>query len=356
MKRIVGTLVVTASILAAIWIFVPPLLEPEIVEITAVSPVRKTVYDTVSCSGNIVSANIEHLSVGRPAQITAVYVSEGESVKAGELLMKFRPLDESQAVNGLSNIFYSELTSYFDNIYNDLNSSEILAAAEVFANTGELPDYFKDFYMPDTKVSVHDGNLYSTIDGTVTSLKCSVGDTVSGIFSSVIITDTENLAAKVLIPEQYLSKVEIGQKASITCKAQGSAVYVGRVTEIKPYARKIGGLLTNEEIVIECLVEIENAKSLMPGLEAKAKIFSVEYPTAVVIPFSAVDQDERGKEFVYKYVGGKLEKHYIKPVFENDDGIVVDAGFSEEDLLVDDPPGELCEGMAVTIAQAGQVK
>lgn len=356
MKRIIGTLVITMSILAAIWIFVPPLLEPEIIRVNVVSPIKKTVYDTVSCSGNIIPLNVERLSVGKLAQITAVYISEGESVKAGELLMKYKPLDVSNASNSLSGILYSELMSHFGNIYNDINSNEILAAAEVFAQTGEIPDYFEEYYMPDTTVSSHNGNIYSTIDGTVTSLKCSVGDTVSGVFASVVITDRENLAAKVLMPEQHLSKIKIGQGASISCKAQGSSVYTGRVIEIKPYARKIGGLLTKEETIVECVLEIDNASSLIPGLEVKARIFCVEYPDAILVPFSAVEQDENGKEFAYKYVDGKLQKHYIKSVLESDDGIVIDGQFCEKDLLVDNPSDDLYEGMIVTIAQEEQGK
>ena len=96
-------------------------------------------------------------------------------------------------------------------------------------------------------------------------------------FLSVIITDTENLAAKVLIPEQYLSKVEIGQRRALTCKAQGSAVYVGRVTEIKPYARKIGGLLTNEKLLLSAWLKLK-WQSLMPGLEAKARFSASNTP------------------------------------------------------------------------------
>ena len=101
-------------------------------------------------------------------------------------------------------------------------------------------------------------------------------------------------------------------------------------------------------------MEIDNCDSLIPGLAVKARINCGVYENAIVIPYSAIEQDENGAEYVYRYENGYVKKEYLNSVYENDDGVVVESGFTENDLIVEHPSEDLADGMAVMAEMTGQ--
>ncbi len=353
MKRILTTLIITVAIMILIWMLIPPMLQKEAVKATLISPKRQTVYETISCTGNTVSKNVDRMKIGVPAQIVAVYHGEGDTIEAGELILRYKPLQNSISSEALAGIIYSEIFSNIGNMYSDFDEEQILTAAKVYAQTGRIPDYFKDFYLTDSKISAHDGNLYASISGTVTKINCTVGDIVSGVFTSAVIAD-EELEAEVNIPEQYLSRIRVGQDVSLYSGARSGVYFSGRLREIDTSAKTVGGLISNAETVIGCRIEIDNCDSLIPGLAVKARINCGVYENAIVIPYSAIEQDENGAEYVYRYENGYVKKEYLNSVYENDDGVVVESGFTENDLIVEHPSEDLADGMAVMAEMTGQ--
>ena len=354
MKKLVCTILLSAAILAVLWYVVPTLGQSKPLSVKIISPVQKTVYETAACSGTLQSAHTARLTIGAPAQIIEILVSEGDTVAAGQPILKYRLLPTEEAVLQAGGIFTREIAERLRGLSDGLHDDSLLAAAEYAAASGELPDYFKDFYLPATASAetMRSGILYAPFDGTLTMLASQkAGDIVSGAFISAVVEDCSNIIAALRVPESYLSQLHTGQNVNITGAAFGTHVFAGRILEIGSHAITTGGLLTKSETCIEATAAIYTDQLLMSGLTVKGCIFLNEHPNALLIPHAAVATDADGSEFVYLYVDGFAVRKPIAYTYETNDGVVVSDGFSVTDQLIANPPHELYDGCPVAAVQ-----
>lgn len=358
MKRLIRTLLLTAVILAAIWYYLPTVYEKTPIAVKTISPFSKTVYETVNCSGVLKAANTARLSVGAPAEITALCVAEGDSVTKGQPILEYRLLSNDEIARQAGGVYYGEISSKLQELYGDLSAAAIFSAAEYYAASGELPAYFKDFYLPASAASTVNsspsGILYAPFDGTVTAVNHKNGDIVSGMFVSAVVEDTDHIVADLQVPEAYLSRLAAGLPVNISGAAFGESVFAGRITDVGRYAVTTGGLLTKSETYIEATAAVFANQPLMSGLTVKACIFLTEYRDAVIIPHAAIDVDEEGNEFVYQYTDGYVVKRAVEYIYENDDGVVVSGGFSTEDQFVENPTKALYDLCPVVLASESE--
>lgn len=353
MKKLVCTMLLSAAILAALWFAVPALKTSNLLSVKTISPIQKTVYETAVCSGTLQSAHTARLTIGAPAQITEILVSEGDIVAAGQPILKYRLLSTEEAALQAGGIFTREIAERLRELSDELHNDSLLAAAEYAAASGELPDYFKDFYLPATASAetMRSGILYAPFDGTLTMLAQKTGEIVSGAFISAVVEDCSNIIATLRVPEAYLSQLHTGQTVNITGAAFGSHVFAGRILGIGSRAVTTGGLLTKSETCIEATAAIYTDQTLMSGLTVKGCVFLNEHPHAILIPHAAVTTDADGSEFVYQYVDGIAVRRPVAYTYETDDGVVVSEGFSTADQLIANPPHTLYDGCPVAVKQ-----
>ncbi|MBE6952056.1 MAG: hypothetical protein E7452_00685 [Ruminococcaceae bacterium] len=348
MKRLIRTLVLTAVAIALLWQYLPSALVPQPITVEAISPKQMTVYESIACDGTLRSAETFRLSIGVPAEILEVYVQPGDLVSAGQPLISYRCLSTEEITAGL---YSTELSNRLQSTAERLDDAKILAAAEYYAVSGELPSYFKDFYLPpDTIVETaanSSGVLVAPKDGTVTSVFCSGGDLVSGLFTAAVVENTVRIVAQLRAPEATLPKLVVGLPVNISGAAFGDRIFPARVSAIGTQAIATGGLLGKSETYIEVTAEINTSDMLMSGLTVRGTIFFIAYDNAVVVPHEAITVDEKGKEFVYRYVDGVLHKTPITVLYENDDGVVCGGEIALTDQLVRSPSADLRHGSVV---------
>lgn len=354
MKRLLVTISLSAVILGIIWCGLPGLVRETTPVVHVVSPSQATVYETASCSGVLQSVHTARLSIGSPAEITEICVEEGEAVSAGQPLLKYRLLSSDELARDFGNTYIREIHDRLHELNGMLSDASILSAAEYAAVNGELPDYFRDFYLPATGSAQgsESGVLYAPFDGTVTLLNhLEIGEITSGLFVSAVVDDISHLVAKLHVPEAYLSKLQIGQSVNISGSAFGDQVFAGAITEISPYAVTSGGLLSKSETYIDATATLFTSETLMSGLTVKGCIFLNEYNQALIIPHSAITLDESRQECVYQCIDGHAIRRLVAYEYENDEGIVVSGDFSKDDLLIENPSAELFDGMPIRIAE-----
>ena len=111
-----------------------------VVEVNLTSPIMKNVYESVTCDGKIVSSKSVSLSIGQPAVITAVYVTEGEEINAGDKILDYTVIEKENTNYDIASIYYDDVKNSYESISSDINNEDILAAAEIYMETGEIPD------------------------------------------------------------------------------------------------------------------------------------------------------------------------------------------------------------------------
>lgn len=348
MRRLIRTLVLTAAAVAFLWYSLPEILGEKSIFVETILPKKQTVYESVGCKGTLRPAGTFRLSVGVPAEITEVYVACGDPVVSGQPILRYRCLSDREITEAL---YTKEIADRLQMLEDSLQETEILAAAEYYAVSGELPSFFKDFYLPpDTtgeKPDATSGFLLAPVDGTVTSLQCGQGEVVSGLFTAAVIEDTTKMVAQLRAPESTLSKLAVGLPVNISCSAFGDRIFPAQVISVGTQAITTGGLFGSSETYIDVTAAINTEEILLSGLTVRGTIFFVAYDDAILIPHEAVVTDEGGKEFVFRCIDGIAYKTPIVSLYENDEGVVSGGGIGIDDILVKHPAPELTHGSPV---------
>lgn len=162
----------------------------------------------------------------------------------------------------------------------------------------------------------------------------------------------EETYVQTYVPEQDISRVEIGQTAEITGDAFPGTVYIGTVDRISDTASKVpfGNV---QKTAVEVKIKIDSPDEILKqGYTASVKLITSEPSTMSLVPYEAVNQDDNG-EYVYILKEGKAKKLYIETGAELSGGIELKTALydSEKIITVD----ELVEnGRAVKLAEKEQ--
>ncbi|MGI6263955.1 MAG: efflux RND transporter periplasmic adaptor subunit [Acutalibacteraceae bacterium] len=191
--------------------------------------------------------------------------------------------------------------------------------------------------------------MTAPIKGVVSTVNVQPGDMADPGTPSVVISSGEALQIKVGVPEKELPRVAVGQAVTVKGVAFQKQSYRGTLTELAPTARtQLQG--TAGETVVDAVIALDPDdldESLRIGLTATAAITLDETPAALIVPFSAVTQQDDGREFVYLYQNGRAVKRLVTTGRVAEGGFEVIAGLSRGDRLIRDAQA-IKDGMAVT--------
>ncbi len=196
-----------------------------------------------------------------------------------------------------------------------------------------------------------DCQIRSKIDGTVTRVNTKVGrfaDETEDDKPMFVIENIENLQMKVLVGENDIGKISIGQKADITTDSMGKESVAGEVVRISPTDELKEGSASERVIPVYININEKNDK-LIAGVTARATIHIAEASQALTVPFEAIGELEDGSNVVY--VVNEDNTIHIVPVelgLETDlyTEIISDE-LTEGQTIVLSPSLSLAEGMSV---------
>ena len=159
----------------------------------------------------------------------------------------------------------------------------------------------------------------------------------------------DSMYVRAYASEKDISKLHIGQQAEITGDGFPNCIYDGEISYIAEYAivKQIGN---SSHTVVEVKIDIINPDdNLKAGFTAETTIQLSEPHTMTVVPYEALEQDEKG-EFVYILNNNKAEKCYVKTGKELSEGVEILLGLTEESYVIE--PAEDCsEGTPVFIEE-----
>jgi multidrug efflux pump subunit AcrA (membrane-fusion protein) len=142
------------------------------------------------------------------------------------------------------------------------------------------------------------------------------------------------------VRESDINSVRIGQPAELYGAAIGDGIYTAVVREIADFARQTetGGVI---ETVVDVVLELDNIEEaavnpdefIRAGYTAEARIAVGEAREMVLVPYSAINQDERG-EYVFVLAGNTALRRDIVTGLELAEGAELLAGIREGDELI----------------------
>lgn len=199
--------------------------------------------------------------------------------------------------------------------------------------------------------TMDDCQIRSMIDGTVTRVNTKVGrfaDETENDKPMFVIENVDILQMKVMVSENDIAKVSVGQKVDITADILNGESVAGEVIRISPTGELKDGTTSERVIPVYISVKEKNDK-LIAGITAKATIHIAEAKQALTVPYEAVSELEDGSTVVY--VVNEDNTIRIVPVklgLETDLYVEIKGGeLKEGQTIVLNPSPALTEGMAV---------
>lgn len=164
--------------------------------------------------------------------------------------------------------------------------------------------------------------------GTISVLPFPVGSTVSQTMSMGKISSIKNLEIQAGVAERFVSRVELGQEATLTFDAWPDEEFSASVTEVSP-------VLDPMTRTMSVSLAIPSADSrIKPGMYARINLITEERADVVVIPYESIVQ--RG-DVSYVFVvqdDNTVKMQEVKQSLRVDDLVEVSEGLEEGDIIV----------------------
>lgn len=187
--------------------------------------------------------------------------------------------------------------------------------------------------------------ISSEFDGIVTDVQVAPGVVVTQGQPLFTIQSNEQVKVSISISKYELSKVKLGQVASITL---GDSSYTGSVVKIS----KMGVVNDSGTPAIEVDIHVDKPdENIYLGVEAKVVIQLANAKKVITIPAEALNTGKDG-EFCYVVENSIVVKKTVESGVTSDDIVEITKGIKEGDLVITDITSNLEAGIKVTTKEA----
>lgn len=329
------------------------------IKLVGVAPVTTQDFKHyIDLQGKVDAENISYISPRMgPAQVKAVYVSQGQSVKKGQLLLRLDDAIMRQSVTAAKQQLEGIKTQlgYAKNIYQrqqnlwkeGIGTEVQLITAKTNVTSLENQLSAAGENIKTMQEQLNTANVYSDVNGIADVVAIRVGETFSGMGATgpqIKIVNTSSLKVVVNVPENYLTRVRKGSPVVITIPDANKTINssISLISQsIDPTQR---GFIAEAKIPYDAV--------LKPSQSAVVKILDYAAANAIVIPVNVIQSDETGK-YVFvlsKSSNGKTTAHRVVVTIGEvyGENVEIKAGLKAGDQLVTEGFQNLYEGQGIT--------
>ena len=299
-------------------------------KLVAITPIASDTFTHfIDLQGKVDAENIAFVSPrGMGGLVKQIFVTQGQQVKKGQLLMKLddqvtgQQIDQLKVQLNLAETMYERRKNLWD--------KQIGTEMELLQAKANVENLQKQIGLLNEQHSM--SNVYAEMSGVADMVTIKVGEYFTAASASVKgirIVNTNNLKVTVQVPENYLHKVDKGSVLEITLpdinKTIRSKVSV-KGSMIDPATRSF---------YIEA--KIPSLPEYRPNQIALVKIQDYEANNAITIPMNTLQNDEKGKYvMVAVKENGKLlaRKKQIQVGELYGNNLEVKAGLTANDALI----------------------
>jgi HlyD family secretion protein len=227
-----------------------------------------------------------------------------QSIALGDsgLYIKFTNISASQPEwiitlpNKTVTSYASNLTAYqnaLDNQQKTINDADLTIAQNdqkikdlynpdaLDLRTKQLAVQQKEDALTDAKLALSDYYVFAPFAGKIASVVGKVGDTASGTLGTII---TDQKVASITLNEVDVSKIKLGDKATLTFDAIDGLTMTGSVAEIDDVGTVSQGVVSYK---VKITFDTEN-EMVKPGMSVNAAIITNTKQDVITVPTSAV--------------------------------------------------------------------
>lgn len=301
------------------------------------------------------------VTVGAPMaeQIVEVYVNEGDRVRQGQPLGKFKDqVLQAAATSARADVQTQRMAVR-------VAEAESARAVALFSE-GAIAQRDRDnalvalegararLSLAESQAAnaddrLHSATLTAPAAGVISKRFVQAGDRVDNGKPVLELVDTRVLQLSASVPTEWLPELRIGRTVNLTIAQLDSSHVSGQISRINPTADPA----TRQ---IQIYVDVPNDReTLVGGLFASGRVVTREARDAVAVPRVAVRYEgEERAPYVYAVNGGKIARRRVTVGIADDDrGLVeISSGVAAGDTVVIGPIEGLADGTPVVVGNA----
>ncbi|MBQ5781265.1 MAG: HlyD family efflux transporter periplasmic adaptor subunit [Spirochaetaceae bacterium] len=227
---------------------------------------QETYEDTIEISGNIEAADTQKLQSIADTTIVKLLVSQGETVKKGQLLCE---LDTEEQQYNLARMDY------------EIEQKKLTGSRrDIELAYNQRKSYVK---------ALEDRRFYARFDGVVASVSCSQGDVVEVKDEIATVLDRSYLKAKVEVAETDASRLKVGQKVIFNFPAYKAGPVEGYVSSYPA----VGTITSRGATVVQTEIRIDNPPDeILTGFSFTARIEISPPQTVTLVEHQGIGLDK----------------------------------------------------------------
>ncbi len=370
-------LITAGTIIFIIGLGIYAVLNPQPAKYTYITqPVQEgTLINDVSGTGNLAYAQSSAVNSQVSGTVSAINVSQGDTVTAGESLFSISNPSLSDTADKLYATYLKDKSSVSgdqtliiqdqNNLNNDNASiatdqqptaspsqqqalanaqqqqavdSRQLATAQL-ALTADLANELADWSAYSTQLTtINEENVVSPINGMVASINVAPGQNVSGSAGGaaaannpeILIVSPSSLDASITLNEVDAVKVQTGQTVQLSFNAIPGLSLTGTVASISPLGTISQGVVTYSATVA---LSVANPQ-LKSGMSVSANITTEAKNNVISVPSTAIKTNSSGGQYVQILSKGKPLNVDVQTGIVTNNGTEITHGLSVGEAVI----------------------
>lgn len=344
-----------------------------VTEVALISPAQAQIV--VTSTGYVVPQSWSKVGAKIPGRLSRVFVKEGDTVKAGDILATLDDADQKSSVAAAhsrvvvararaetARANLEELGPKLERTrrlvsqgaatraeQDDLDGRGKALAELVKAADAEARASLAE--VASLRVGLKDRVIVAPIDGTVIAKPAMAGETVgpqlAGVANVAEIADFNSIVVETDVPEARLGMVKIGGPAEIVLDAYPTRRYRGEAVDI-------GKRVNRAKATVTVKVKFKDTlDGVLPDMSARVSLLREELkeealkeaPKKVVASNAVIERD--GRKVVFVVEGGKLRMVNVTTGAAMGSSVELTDGPAAGARVVSNPTGEHFEGQRV---------
>jgi RND family efflux transporter, MFP subunit len=277
-------------------------------------------------SGTIEPSQSVALMFKSAGTVENVFAEEGDFVKKGQQLATVNKTT-SQNLYNASKASYDQAKDAYDRLKSVYDKGSLTEIKWVEMDT-KLKQ--AESQMLITRSSLEDCTLRSPDDGMIGRRDVEPGQSSIGISSPFVLVKIDRIMVKISVPENEISKISKGMKASFSLSALGNQTFSGAVSKVGIVADRI-----SRTYDVKILADNPGNK-IKPGMVCDVILNLNRETFSLMVPYKAVSKDSDGKTFVFVVSadGTRVIKQNVTVGNYRESGIEVLSGLTPGQVVV----------------------
>lgn len=299
------------------------------------TPKTGLIKNDLTLAGSVSASEIAAIRFQNSGKLVWVGVKVGDRVRRGQAIAS---LDQKELRKNLAlqfNNYRTQLSQFNDVQDKYKKTKEDLLVTDTIQRILDRTQYSLDNSVINyelTDMSIKEATLTSPINGVVTQVEQPLaGTNITPATATFTVINPESIYFQSEIDQEDVSKIKVGQKATINIDSFPDSVFESEITYIS-FIPVSGQSSTVYEIRFKLPVNNQDLTYRL-GMDGDVLITLEQQDNALIVPLDAVN-DDNGKSYIWIKENNSLIKKYVTTGIENDSEIQILEGLNSHDSVV----------------------